>query len=549
MKKFRIQTLIALVILPGFLLGLYSCLDDNWDFDKLSDEIELTPGVALPIAYGQISIQDLLDEFDPDAYIKQNEENLLYLVYASELLSFPASDVISINDQFLNEIYVDSDILTLAWMASDPGDTFIYTKNKNGVFSLDNNARLDSIYVKTLDLRIDVESKFEHEGLLIIRSDSLLVDGEPFYTEIQISDASGDFMYNGNRNLNGVTMILDNSVADTSFLPMTYELSLINSGNPVNPDDFLDIQLNFTDITYNTVFGYVGDWDILISRDTIEVEVYNEGLDQGEFFFASPEVVFDVRNSYGVPVNLFFNEVTAYSDIRDIETNLNLTDFDPFLIEAPGFDNIGSSVVSTGSINRDNSNIVAAIETFPNEFRWDISAVTNPGGGMNFVTDTSTIEVDFEVLLPIWIRADDIAADDTTEFNYYDEIGEDADIVDYLRMTMDASNGIPLEVGLQAYFLDRNYVVLDSLFEDERLLLPPALTEDDSIVANEVFSKSIEFTKAKIERIKPATQIISRAYINTSDAKEDGYAKFHSNYFIDFKIKATADLRINSRDQ
>lgn len=548
MKKFRIQTVFAVALIPGFLLGLFSCLDDNWDFDKLSDEIELTPGVALPIAYGQFSIQDLLDEFDPDSYVKQTDENLLYLVYASELLSFPASDVISINDQFLNQLYVDSDILIPAWLGSNPGDTLSFLKNQNGVFSLDNNARLDSIYVKTLDLRIDVESRFEHEGLLIIRSDSLLIDGEPFYTEVQISDASGDFMYSGNRNLNGVTMILDNSVPDTSFLPMTYELFLINSGNPVNPDDFLDIQLNFVNISYNTIFGYVGDWDLLISRDTIEVEVYNEGLDEGEFFFASPEVTFTVKNSYGVPVDLYFNEVTTYSDIREIETNLNLMDFDPFSIQAPDLDNIGSDVISTGSINKDNSNLVAAIETFPNEFRYDISAVTNPGGGMNFVTDTSRMEVDFEVLLPIWLRANGIAAEDTTEFNYYDEIGEDADIVDYLRMTMDATNGIPLEVGLQAYFLDDNYVVLDSLFADEILLLPPALTEEDSIVSNEVYSRSVEFTKAKIEGIKPATWILTRAYINTSDAKEDGYAKFYSNYFIDFKIKATADLRINSRD-
>ena len=66
---------------------------------------------------------------------------------------------------------------------------------------------------------------------------------------------------------------------------------------------------------------------------------------------------------------------------------------------------------------------------------------------------------------------------------------------------------------------------------------------------SEEFSKAAEFSKKKIEKIKPSKYLISRAFVNTADAEEDGYAKFYSDYYIDFKIKATADLRINSRDQ
>jgi hypothetical protein len=98
------------------------------------------------------------------------------------------------------------------------------------------------------------------------------------------------------------------------------------------------------------------------------------------------------------------------------------------------------------------------------------------------------------------------------------------------------------------YVTDENYMVIDSLFEDDLLILPPALNEDDSIVATEEFSKAAELTKEKIDKIRPSKYLISRAFINTADAENDCYAKFYSDYYLDFKIKATVDLRINSRD-
>ncbi len=119
----------------------------------------------------------------------------------------------------------------------------------------------------------------------------------------------------------------------------------------------------------------------------------------------------------------------------------------------------------------------------------------------------------------------------------------------YLRLTLDATNGIPMRVNMQVYFTDSTFQVIDSLFHDDNLLLPGAVTDSQDKVAEAASqSKAIEFTNARLTAIRPSKHLLVKASVNTKDAASGKYVKFYSYYTVDFKLKVKADLTINSGD-
>lgn len=556
-KKNRITLRIFTFLLTSaFMIFTYSCLDPEWDFEKFSDEVVLTPGVAAPIAYGSLSLDQVLNKIDGTNYVKRFDDSLLYISYANRLFSYPANEVVEIPNQTFLEFFIESDVaLSPEWISAGLNDTVRFHKEKNGEFEFANNERIDSMHIKTMDMVINVQSSFKHTGVLTITSENILLNGEPFQEVIQISDASGNFSISRTIPMDGNRIYLDNSAPATTVLPLSFDLELVNSGNPVLPGESCDISMTFVDPEFSSVFGYLGDHELIFSSGDVVIDIFDTDslAGGGSVFFANPMFNLDIANSYGLPVQVDISELEAYSRINDITTPVTFEPgVNPFNIEAPGLDAVGDTVNSIIEINRETSNINEVMETSPREFMYTVSAITNPEGPdatQNFATDSSDFLVDFEVILPIWIKAEGFTLDQTYPFDFEENFGESTDIIDYLRFTMDAVNQLPLEVKMQVYFLDENSNTLDSLFSNDDLLLPASLDEESKVDQATEQSKSVEFTKEKIERIKPTRELLIQATGTTADPESDLYVKFYSYYTVDFKLKMKADLTINSRDQ
>jgi len=538
----------------AFLLiatGIYSCLPDYFDLNKISDEIEISPGIAAPIAFGSLSMADLLDELDETGYINTFDDSLLYITYSEEVLSFPASEVVEIPDQQFLEFFISSDIAIPSWLVSGMGDTITFLKEQNGDFQFNNNERIDSIYIKTTNIGIHVESSFKHTGILTISSDFIIIDGEPFHEVIQISDPDGTFVHDVNIPLDGHILYFDNSDPSGTYLPLKFKLDLINSGNAIDPSESCDITMDFNNIQFSSIFGYFGDYDILQENGSVIVDLFSESLEGGKIFFNDPRFALNITNSYGIPLQIELYDVETYSTIEDITTPIVFTGVNPFDIAAPGMDRIGDTAKTLVNIDKTNCNIDLAMQTSPKYLYYSAKAITNPLGPEardNFLTDSSTMKVDFEVVLPIDVRAGGFSLEDTTDFNFEDEVGSNADMINYFRLTLDAANGLPFDARIQAFFADQNDNILDSMFVDDHFILSANLDANGKVNEAEVYSRTVEFTGERINTIKPTTKIFIRANVETKDYDLNTFVKFYSYYTIDFKLKFTADLTINSND-
>lgn len=549
MKNKRIRQLLVIFIIAGGAIIYNSCQKSDIDFTRISDEVELTPRIVGPVIYGDLSLDDVIRRIGSD-YVDTYDDSLIYISISDTLFNGSVSDIIEpIPDQDFVEIYIESDIVGPVWVATPVGDTATFHKVKDGEWTFDNNERIDSIHLKKLNLLIDVSSTFKHEGILHIYCDEIIIDGEPFTHTVQISDVSGNFVYDTIINLDNHSIYLNNDTPGITYLPLYFDLDLINSGNPVLPGEECNVSLIFQDADFYAAFGYIGDYDRSLENGQVFFDIFNNQNFSGEFYVEDPRFTINISNSFGVPVAIDLLPFSAYSAINDVTTDFVL-DGNPFTIMAPGIDSVGYFKNTVITINKDNSNIADIISSLPSEFNYSVGAVTNPAGLVsdNFVTDSSTLIVDFMAEVPLYFRASGFTLEDTTEFDFMAEIGDDIDIVEYLSLGLDVINEIPMDVDIQLFFTDANYNYLDSMFVDDAFIISPTLNAQDEVDNPEVYTKSVEFDTDKFEKIKPTKFIIIRANIMTAEATLGKPVKFYSYYDISFKLKLTADLRINSRD-
>jgi len=545
-----------LYILPVTLLvvfTIFSCAE-KIDMETLSDEVEWNPELTGSVVKASLSLEEIIDKYDTDGYTFVDDEFLIHITHSDSLLSEVAGDLVSINPQDFIQIYIDSEISTPEFLSSLPGDTLTYVKVKNFKFAIENGGKLDSIYLKQGDLSISVTSQFHHFGILTITSDYIL-DGDVTFEEVtQISSADGTFTMNRLIDIAGYDLFFDNSDPDTTYLPVNFELKLINSGAPITAGEVCDINMNFSNLDFKAAFGYIGDYKFLSDSGEIELDFFDE-MPEGNIRFENPQFTFNIRNSVGVPVEgeLFNLSASSSESGQSVDVTFE-PGYNPFVIGAPTIDEIGSTELTVFTVSGENSNIPDAIEIKPNLVTYGIRARSVPivtTERDHFALDTSRIEVDYEVVIPLWLSASGLSfEEDSLDFDFEKDFGDVSDKINALTFLVEVDNWLPINADLQVYFLDEFYMVIDSLFDSPERILgsdPENLTADGEIIAPENTVTEIIFEKDDLENLEPAKFIKLKADLATTDLGQVP-VKIYSYYTIDFKMGIRVDFKLNSRN-
>ncbi len=139
------------------------------------------------------------------------------------------------------------------------------------------------------------------------------------------------------------------------------------------------------------------------------------------------------------------------------------------------------------------------------------------------------------------------SVDETVEFDL-DESGIESDMVEQVRLKMKTVNELPLEVRIQVYMEDEFNVVLHTLFDNDGIILGPAVVDSDGnlIEATENENTST-FDASTIEILDDIAYI--RVSMRMVTAKNDEiFVKIYSEYALFFDISLSAELRLNNRD-
>ena len=547
-RQYPIRKNNLITFVSVLLVAITACVDSNYDLNRISDEIEITPGFAAPVVQGTLSLNDILKEISSENVGSFPDDSLIYITFSDDLFSNKASDVLDIPDQSFPAVYIASDITIPAWVQAAINVPIKFSKTLNQSFTVTHNEKLDSIKIKTANLKIQMSSTFKLRGELRLTTDNVKINGQSFVQNITIGDTTGSFSETVNISLDNAAIYLDSINA----ISLKYELELIKSNEDIVAGQDCEIIMSFENISFQSAYGYLGDYSILVDNGQFDLGIYDEVLGGGELLFADPRFSLFLNNSYGIPVEITLSNISSYSQKNDVTTPITFTGVNPFNIIAPDKDHIGEFVQDTIVINKDNCNIVQAMETSPKSFSYDISARTNPAGpgdSYNFVTDSSKMDVSFEIVLPIWIRAKGFSISDTMDLDIDKDFGEVFDYINYFSFTLEGENEFPLQVGMQAYFTDANYLVLDSLFVGSSVLLEsPAVDINGRVSQAADFKQIVALTKQRLTGIRNTKFVIIKADLSTSNAASGQYVKFFSYYKLDFKMSVKTNLRINSRE-
>ncbi|MGM0613748.1 MAG: hypothetical protein ACQESM_09595 [Bacteroidota bacterium] len=523
----NVYLLLITVIL--LLLSFTSCMKDKFDVNEMGTN-KWNPDIAAPVINTSLTMKDLMDEADGVDWQEDNN-NLLSFVYAEELFSQDAQDIITIPDQ-------DTDT-TVTWdlpVGLPPGDsasqTVVFTTQFNS-----NSDVIDSISLDQATVNYTVETNMNHDSKVEITVPGLKKNGQSYKTTLNL-DYTGSLpqMVSKTSDISGYTLEFSHS-ASQNFINANVKITGYGDNNPNNSPYYFDISASFSNIEYKSVFGYLSQYDINLEPDSIELDLFQNN-DIGNINLNDPTVRIRFYNSFGMPVNGVFNSIKSATPNDEVElTQSSGAPLDDIYIDYPDMTQIGDVVITNYELNNNNSNIVDVFNINPHWLIYDVTGIGNPGGNTyNFILDTSALKVEAEVDIPFFGSMDAFVLRDTVDF----DISQDMDDLGDLQradIQMVVDNGFPVEASIQVYFADSNSVVLDSLFEDPDIISgappgsPPNYKSTESVAKRSNIAKD----KGSIDNIVDARKAIIKATMSTTNSGNSS-VKIYSDYDLGLKL-------------
>lgn len=285
----------------------------------------------------------------------------------------------------------------------------------------------------------------------------------------------------------------------------------------------------------------------VIDPGTVDLNI-KEILDHltGSLTIVNPVIKFNYTNSFAdsLKVNMNIN-----AQRKNVITNLNLA---PFKINKPDLP-LHQEISSTFTIDKTNSNLPQLISLLPELINYsgnvilttlvkDNQAVTNAIGSNRLVGS-------MQVELPMELKINNLQFRDTVDNFLKQDKKEDSQInpedFEYLRIIINAQNGLPLGISVKISLLDSATQVVKSTVSGDNILSPAAVDSNGRVTATAESSVTIELTRDFFNNVNKADKIIFIFTLNTTGSGSQE-VKIYSDYTIDFKaalvVKPDIDL-------
>jgi len=507
----------------AFAFILLACTFSDRDFQIKG--VKANPTLAIPLAFGDLSISDILKKGDV-AQIKVKSDGLVYLAYDQALLS----------KDIRNLVDIPSVGNTITQLVVPPGT---YPANQSDIVSNSSS--------KTIDLGISPERLNE----IAFKSGALT------YSAV-LSPANANFKYgvqiaipefisgNGSSFLQEVSGSGSISLAGYTFKSatpnkFTLQLTLIIKQNttPVTIPlgTYLNTTISFAGMDFNYIKGFFGDRIANPPPQTINIGAFGTSFQNGATVsFAQPVFNLDVVSDYGVPLAVTFSQLEARKqDGTFIKVQTNPVS--PIAITAPA--TLGSSATTPVTV----SNVTQLINFAPDQFYYQVSGHINAGlaSGNNFMADTSQMRVKLHIEIPMYGQASHIILADTMDIDLGDV---DQTTIDSAALKVYVNNQLPLDATMQFFLFDSKYHLIDSLLTPTQTKIVTGSTVDSNgeLTSPGIVDTSYPLRNDKISKIFKAKKLIVRSKLNTSKNSSGSPVdvKFKSQY----KIKLNLGLRV-----
>ena len=542
-KTFYFAGIIACII---SITLVSSCLKD-YDLKKLAG-VEWNPDLAAPLAYSSLTIRDILAKTDKNGNFSIDAQNFVTLVYKGNLLSLKAEDFLV----FPNQNTSNSFTLSAAEQAALLLGTVTVPFSQVISFNTGSNTKVDSLLLKGGKFLFSLTSDFQHSGSITLTIPTAIKNGNPLTMTIPVIYSGSIVNISDSVDLTGYDINMTTASPAYNQIPVNISLTMTNSGAPVTPSSSLSFVCSLNNIKFHKLFGSIDQQVLSPDADTVNVDIFNNSLGGGTFTLVEPKFIVTISNAYGVQIFANFQKFQGYNSNRNPSTIdiLGSGIPNPLPIPSPNISQLGQSILSSFTLDKNNSNIVNAINFAPPYVIYQLSSGTIPpvAPNTNFVLDTSYFKVDMEIELPLYGTGFGFTVQDTLE-NVTFEL---TDQVESFLLRTFISNGFPCEVKVQVYFADSLFNRLDSLMTSldpsQQIIMAAAEVDGNSRVTGPPKEKTTDvlLTLDRVKHLKSMKYLLIKGEgMSTNNAGHNGpNVKIYSDYLLSVKMGAQAKLKV-----
>lgn len=540
MRKPRIKQLGLILSVVGGVFTLNSCYKDYFETDKytLSD---YEPDLAAPLVHSRLSIGDVLPEA-LGTYLNVANDNFVTLVYSSSKSSQEASVLFP----FLDQVFTQNLSLgaTEAGQINGGGSATINAQGSATI--LTNGEQFTAAGFSGGSLAVSITSNVPASGSVTVTWPLVLQNGNPLTRTLSLNySGSLPVVASANVDLAGFTVDLSPNSGEFNTLNYTYTATLSN-GTGAAAGQTVQVSTNINDVSYNQIAGNLGNRLIDIDPDTTFIQLFNNASlpDIGIVDILEPTLKVSVSHDMVIPAQAEVSQLLGY------QFNNNAVNFSaPTLTGAPLVLNsntvVGQTVTSNFTADWNNSTLKVLVDEKCPRLVSDIDVRINPAGGnaINEVFATSKFKVDKELQLPLRGLAFNFFVQDTAEFSF----GQIVEDVQKALFRIATINSFPVDGKMQLYFVDDNYLVIDSLISnvDEKIINAAPIDNTGKSIGSTTKTVDIVMDEARFTRLKDSRKVIIRSYIaSAGDGAQN--VKIYSDNFIDVKLGMRVTLKLSN---
>ncbi len=507
------------------LLALGSCLKES-DYDIQS--INASPTMAFPIAFGDLGLVDLLSSQD-SGFVRVYPDGLLYLYYSKPLNSTSIRDHFDLPDN-LNTVQFD---LPAGTLPANSSDVAFGSVNRLIDFSL-SPERLTEVLLKLGDFghAVSLSNPTSPNGLPLqatITLEDVLhkTTQQPLVVTLGNGSAStslADYVIHMNDNQFGVRVDLVIKAHVATFIP---------AGTKAN------VQLNFLNMTFGYIKGFLGDQTIALPPHSIDVSAFKSSLKNSTVSFVAPTLNMKAINDYGVPCEVNFTTLRAGKGPSTF--NIQTSPANPITLLSPP--TLGAAATTNLSV----TNQQAVVNFGPERLEYSANVRINKGlaSGLNFLADTSKLRIYLDTEIPLYGKVSGISVADTLDVDFGN--------VDKLKIAesslkVSSRNELPLDAYIQIFMLDSAHEVIDSVFSTNQTYIVKASTVDAAGDLAEVGASESQviLSEERLSQLLKSRYLIIRANMNTARDENDALlnVKFRAAYRLKLNIGLLARLNL-----
>ncbi len=523
----------AVILVFTAILAFFSCRKEtvaSWDLDLTG-----------PVVSSKLNIRNFLT----DSLFTTGANGVLNLNVNREVAYIKVDSLLQLPDTTIINSYTTPITLTLS-----PGQNMNFLPPTPLTFSISNGVALKYGIIRKGTLSVKYSNSISQPLDFVYVLPGVKKYGLPF--KISESIPPGNNSLIKTYSLDGYDLDLTaGGTVNYNTITQTYSLSLSTTAQSVvaNPGTGAKIELSYSEIIPQYVTGYFGQQVVPVDIDTARLDIFNN-FNAINFQLSDATLDFRIINEFGAEFSGSLSNIKSLNTINNSSVTLNTQQLSVININrAFQVNGAVNPTVKFISLNKNNSNILPFLSNLPNKLTYSGNISLNPLGNTSgfgdFAYYNTGIKVLADINIPMKFQATAFILQSTSpiDFTTLDQL----DNVNYGSFIVSAKNGYPFDAVIQAYLVDENNTIIDSLFVPGNNIIAQGITNTQHVVISQSNQRLlIPFDKTKLENIKKSKNMKLTAKL-IMPLPQPPEITIKENYEIDIDIIVDVNYRVKRK--